>query len=83
MQIRFLRLPQVIERTASSRSTVYASIKSGLLPPPIRLAPQSVGWAEHELNEVLKARFTAKTDDEIRALVKQLIEARSLESAAA
>jgi len=83
MQIRFLRLPQVIERAASSRSVVYAQVKAGLLPPPIRLAPQTSAWPEHELNEVLKARFTGKSDDEIRALVKRLIETRSLESVAA
>jgi len=83
MQIKFLRLPQVIERTASSRSVIYASVKVGLFPPPIKLAPQSSAWVEHELDELLRARFSGKTNSEIRALVKRLIEARSLESTSA
>ena len=46
---KFLRLPEVEDRTGKSKSTIWAAIKSGTFPKPIKLGPRSVGWVESEI----------------------------------
>ncbi len=42
---RILRLPDVLQLVGLSKSTVYALIKAGLFPAPVRLSgARSVGW---------------------------------------
>ena len=83
MQLTMLKCPTVMARVGQSRSALYAAAKRGVFTPPIKWAPQSSGWPEHEVNAILRARIAGKSDDEIRELVKQLVEARSLESVVA
>ena len=45
----FLRLPEVQRRTGKSKSTIWAAIKVGTFPTPIKLGPRSVGWIEAEI----------------------------------
>lgn len=58
-------------------STFYEWIARGLMPPGIALGWRSVGWPEHELDAIAAARISSKTEDEIRALVRDLIAARA------
>ena len=60
-----------------AQSTFYAWIESGLMPPGIALGIRSVGWPAHELDAIAAARIAGKTEDEIRALVRDLIAARA------
>lgn len=57
-------------------STFYEWITRGLMPPGIALGWRSVGWPAHELDAIAVARIAGKTEDEIRALVKDLVAAR-------
>ena len=42
---RILRLPDVLQLVGLSKSTVYALIKAGLFPAPVRLSgSRAVGW---------------------------------------
>jgi len=42
---RILRLPDVLQLVGLSKSTVYALIKAGLFPAPVRLSgARAVGW---------------------------------------
>jgi len=53
----FLRLPQVIERTGLSRSTIYEKIKSKTFPLPISLGARAVGFISREIDEWIETRI--------------------------
>lgn len=60
-----------------AQSTFYEWIARGLMPPGIALGWRSVGWPAHELDAIAAARIAGKTEDEIRALVLDLVAARA------
>ena len=53
---RVLRRPEVEDRTALARSTLYSMIKKGDFPEPIRLGANSVGWLEEDIENWLASR---------------------------
>lgn len=71
--MKLLKLPKVLELTASARSTIYKNIHAGLMSPPVRLGENSVAWPEHEITAINTARIAGKSDDEIRQLVAKLV----------
>ena len=60
-----------------AQSTFYDWQERGLMPPGIPLGVRSVGWPAHELDAIAAARIASKSEDEIRALVQDLIAARA------
>ena len=60
---RILRLPQVVEATGETRSTIYKRIAEGEFPKPVKLGAKSVGWVEDEIAVYNEARI-AKRDAE-------------------
>lgn len=75
--IQILRLPTVVERGGTAKSTLYREIKNGLFPPPVRIGERASGWPASEVDAILSARISGKSSDEIRALVQRLVAARS------
>lgn len=75
--MKLIKLPQVLALTAKSRTGHYADIKDGLMTPPVRLSIHSVAWPEHEITAINSARIAGKSNEEIRALVRDLVAARS------
>lgn len=55
----FLRLPQVKQRTALSRSSLYAKISRGEFPSPINLGGRAVAWLESEIDGWIRDRVDA------------------------
>jgi prophage regulatory protein len=51
MTCSILRLPTVIQQTGKSRTSIYAEIKLGLFPKPVKLGARSVGWLSAEIDE--------------------------------
>jgi prophage regulatory protein len=52
--MRILRLPDVIDRTGLSRSTIYDMVADGRFPPPLRLTGdrgQATGWRDTDIDE--------------------------------
>jgi prophage regulatory protein len=43
---------------------------------PVRIGRAAVGWPASEVDAINRARIAGKTDEQIRALVQQLHEAR-------
>ena len=43
---RLLRLPDVEARTGLKKSAIYAGIKSGTFPVPVKLGPRAAAWME-------------------------------------
>jgi prophage regulatory protein len=76
MKLSILRLPAVIEANQQSRSTIYLRIKQGLFPVPVKLGPRCIGWPRQEVEALNAARISGQSDEEIRALVKALVDAR-------
>ena len=72
VSIQILRKPEALGLLPICKSTFQSQINEGLLCSPISLGSRSVGYLEHEIREVLKARIAGKTDDEIRTLVISL-----------
>ena len=59
VQVRFLRLPEVLERTGLSRSTIYVRLEQGRFPRPASLGARAVGWIEAEVDEWIRERIAA------------------------
>ena len=60
-----------------AQSTFYEWVHKSLMTPPIALGVRSVGWPAHELDAIAAARIAGKSEDEIRALVRDLMTARA------
>ena len=76
-QICFLRLPETLKRRGISRSQHYAEIQAGLYPPRVKLGKRSAADIEHEADAIAQARTAGLTEDQIRALVRELKAARN------
>ena len=77
----FLKVQKVMEVTCLSHSTLYARIKQGLMPPPVKLSERCAVWPEHEISALNAARIAQNSNDEIRELVKQLLRQRMIKTA--
>lgn len=64
MTIIFLRRPEVERRTGLKRSTLYAKIKNGDFPSPVKLGARAVAWPESEINTWLSGRLEARACEE-------------------
>jgi prophage regulatory protein len=64
MTIIFLRRPEVERRTGLKRSTLYAKIKNGDFPSPVKLGARAVAWPESEINTWLSERLEARACEE-------------------
>mgnify|MGYP000617656388 CR=1 FL=1 len=72
MSIKLIKLSEVLQQVPYSKSLIYVHIKQKLFPSQISLGARAVAFVYSEIQEVLKARITGKTDDEIRKLVISL-----------
>jgi len=55
--VRMLRLPEVVNRTALSRSQIYRLIELGTFPKQVALGERSAGWVEEEVDGWLRERI--------------------------
>jgi prophage regulatory protein len=69
------RKPRVTARTGWSRSTLHEKIHEGLFPAPVKIGTLST-WPDFETDQILAARIAGRSEDEIRVLVRRLIDAR-------
>jgi prophage regulatory protein len=75
--IVFISGREVDRRQRRSRSARYRNISAGLLTRPVQLGSRAVGWPEHEIEALNRARLAGADDDAIRALVDELHMQRS------
>ena len=54
---KFLRLPQVIDRTGYRKTAIYERIQQGEFPRPVKLGPRAVGWLDTEVEEWMRGRL--------------------------
>jgi prophage regulatory protein len=55
----FLRLPTVKARTALSGSSIWAKVKNGTFPKPIKLSENCTAWNAADVEAWAQARITA------------------------
>lgn len=53
---KLLRLPRVMDITALGKSSIYACVKSGTFPTPVRLSVRAVGWREDDIDKWVSER---------------------------
>jgi prophage regulatory protein len=75
--VRLIRRKNVCDRLDISDSTSRRAEAAGLLPPPVEYINSCKGWPEHEIDAIARAIIAGKTQDELRALVVQLVAARA------
>jgi prophage regulatory protein len=57
---RFIRLPEVINRTGYRRTSIYEKIAEGTFPAPIKLGPRAVAWVSEDIEEWMDARVAER-----------------------
>jgi len=55
--MRIMRLQEVMQTTALSRSTIWRLERAGTFPRRQRLAARAVGWVAEDVVAWLRARF--------------------------
>lgn len=55
-EIRFMRLPEVLALCGKSRSSIYAAIKKGEFPAPVKLSTRSSAWIRSGIAAWAEAR---------------------------
>lgn len=58
--LRLIKLPEVMDRTGLSRSTIYQMLDLGTFPKPCKLNERVNGWVDRELNEWIEARIAER-----------------------
>lgn len=66
-----------MEATGFSRPYLYALMKDGLFPRPVKWGDKFSVWPEDEVCAVINARVAGRTNDELRQLVAELTDARA------
>ena len=73
---QIVRLKQVLSQLAIGKTNLYTKISEGLFPIGIQLSKQSVGWLSSEVDIMIKAIVSGKSNDETKAIVRDIITAR-------
>jgi prophage regulatory protein len=73
---RILRIDAVCSETGRGRSSLYNDVKAGVLTKPVPIGANAIGWPAGEIRTLNQARIAGKSADQIRALVRELHEAR-------
>ena len=52
------RLPFVMDATGFGKSSIYAGVKAGTFPAPVRLSARAVGWREEDIDKWIGERVS-------------------------
>jgi len=74
--VTLLRTKAVLIRRGRSRSSHYNDISKGLFPPPIPIGDRAVATPDYEVASMISAQIKGKSKEELRLLVKELIDKR-------
>ena len=70
------RLPEVQNQVGVKRSTVFAMVNDGTLPPPVKVGPRCTAWPADEVAAIVEARIGGANDDDLRELIARLVARR-------
>jgi len=60
-----IRLPRVMGKVGSSRSSIYLMISKGLFPKPVKLGVRAVGWKESEIDEWIEDKVKQRDEKDL------------------
>lgn len=63
MHKQLIRLPQVRQTVALSRSEIYRLISLNSFPKPVPLGKRPVAWDKDEIQAWVRSRIDARKDD--------------------
>ena len=75
MGVTLLRLPAVLIKRGCKRAHLYALMKVGLFPPPVKDGRAS-SWPSNEVDATNAAIIAGLPEDRVRQLVVQLVASR-------
>lgn len=75
--ITLLKKPEVLRIYGVSKSTLHNRINDGLFTPPVSIGARAVAWPSNEVESIAKAMIAGKSTEDIRMLVKILVEKRA------
>ncbi len=58
--MKFMRLPEVKEKTGLSKSAIYKKIKEGEFPVSVPIGSRTVAWLESDINDWLEWRVQVR-----------------------
>ncbi len=65
MVTQLLRITEVSSQTGRCRASIYADIKKGCFPPPVKIGPRSSRWRSDDItdwiNQLPIATFAAQS----------------------
>ena len=67
-----LKISTVKFRTGLSKSTIYRRVTEGLFVKQVQLGGRQIAWPSNEVDALVQARISGKTDNQIKALVIEL-----------
>ncbi|KZZ58851.1 hypothetical protein A3762_06670 [Oleiphilus sp. HI0125] len=76
-----MRQPEACKTLGIGRTTFYNDINNERMTPGIAVTSRTKAWPSDEVIAVQKARIAGKSTDEIKQLVRELIEKRQSEAA--
>ena len=56
---RFYRLPQITSRLNVSRSSIWAWVKAGKFPKPVKLSENCTAWSAADVEQWVESRILA------------------------
>lgn len=75
--LQLIRRPEVLAKTARSKSALQLDEKAGLFCAPISIGDRAVAYIQSEVEAVIQARIEGQSNDQIKALVNDLIAQRT------
>ena len=59
---RVLKIYEVVNQTALSKTGIYEAVKSNSFPPPLKLGKRSSGWLQSEVSSWIAERAAAREE---------------------
>lgn len=59
-ELRLIKIAEVMATCAISRSSLYALVKEGTFPAPVKLSERSSAWVQREVLDWVAARMRAR-----------------------
>lgn len=53
------RLPTVLDRVGTSKTTVYAMVKAGTFPAPVKIGQRAVAWRRSDVDAWIDSRVSS------------------------
>ena len=71
--LRFIRLPEVLEKTGLKTTRIHELETAGKFPRRVKISDRASGWLEHEVNKWMEQRIAASRSGGSQPLDEQIV----------